>query len=142
MKSLILLAASAVFAGGSMAAVDLLADPDKDGKIYPEEFRASRLALLKQADTDKDGRISRTEAESQSSLIRAELEARGSDRADKVGSGKFFDRIDADGDGYISQPEMTRVLNVRFTMVDTNRDGFLDAAEASKLGLVSQARRP
>lgn len=48
-------------------------------------------------------------------------------------SGGFLQRFDKDSDGKVSKEEAPDRLKERFDSLDTNKDGFLDAGEISKL---------
>ena len=127
MRSLIMLAGSAAFA---LASAAFTATPAA-GPLHPEDFRADRWKILTRFDTNHDGRFSRGEMAHTTAAVRAELAARGDSRAAKVGTGRLFDRLDVDRDGYLTHTEVDMALNARFTVLDANRDGVLDAAEAA-----------
>lgn len=102
------------------------ADADKDGKVTKEELMAYRQSRLAGTDADGDGLIS---AEELAANMKAKMAARIDERAkarvaaqDANGDGKLsaeeliappmpmrmFERLDADGDGAISEAELAK----------------------------------
>lgn len=57
----------------------------------------------------------------------------GSKKPAGGGSGNFLQRFDKDSDGKVSKDEAPDRMKERFDSLDTNKDGFLDAGELSKL---------
>lgn len=98
-KTLTILAIGAVALGGAASAQQSRglgrADTDGDGRISQAEFVAARTARLSGADADRDGQVTREEAQA----------ARQAQRAER--RGQMFARLDADGNGSISQAEFT-----------------------------------
>jgi Ca2+-binding EF-hand superfamily protein len=97
------------------------------GTAYAGDPPKSDAPRAMKSDTDGDGRISRAEAEST-----------GAER-----SGKWFDKLDKDKDGYITQEEMKQARDnrrqmygdmkekaeARFKEADVNADGQLSLDE-------------
>ena len=97
------------------------------GTAYAGDPPKSDAPRAMKADTDGDGRISRAEAESSS--------------AER--SGKWFDKLDANKDGYVTQDEMKQArdtrhqmhgdmkekADARFKEADVNGDGQLSLDE-------------
>ena len=101
-------------------------DADGSGEITAEDFALLQDQRFGEVDTDGDGQVSRAE-------FLAHAAARAGERA-----GEMFDRLDADGDGMLSEDAiaarmggerrgggMTRMLE-RF---DTDNSGGLSAEE-------------
>jgi Ca2+-binding EF-hand superfamily protein len=75
-------------------------------------------SAMYECDKDEDGRLGKNET------IDARCEQ------DMV----YFDTVDHDQDGYISQNEIQRMrMKKRFTRMDKNKNGFLDAGEMKRL---------
>ncbi|MBO12731.1 MAG: hypothetical protein CMJ68_18480 [Planctomycetaceae bacterium] len=55
----------------------------------------------------------------------------------------FLKRLDKDGDGKVSKAEVAEIpgLNAAFDGADTDKDGFLDAAEFAKMLAAFKAAR-
>ncbi len=90
-------------------------DKDGSGTISMEEFRGSDERFA-EVDTDGDGQIGA-----------AEFDVAKPDRMSRKGD--FMGRHDDDEDGKISAEEF-KGKETRFTKLDRNGDGFIDADEA------------
>lgn len=88
-------------------------DTNGDGAVSQAEVDAFRAARLAAADTDGDGALSEEE------WIAAAQQAR-EDR-----HGRAFDRLDADGDGRVTQAETDAVMGDIVARRDRNGDGQL-----------------
>ncbi|MEX2452152.1 MAG: hypothetical protein WD407_14945 [Rhodospirillales bacterium] len=118
-KTPLFLLAAATILGGSVALTDSAQAKGKDRTNWTER-------MFERLDTNKDGVISKEE-----------YAKRGADR---------FGKVDADGDGKITQAEFeTKAVEraqerakkraVRhFERLDTNKDGVIDAAETAARG--------
>ena len=71
-------------------------------------------AKLKEADADGDRKLSREEAQT----------------AFPKAAGKFFDKADRDGDGFVTLEEAKRVMGEKLRQADANGDGKLSQEEA------------
>lgn len=85
-------------------------------------------------DTDGDGRLSRAEAT-------AEATAKASER-----SSDWFDKLDADKDGYVTQAEIDKARENRRSAMDAKKDEYFKAADINGDGQLSldevQAKMP
>ena len=99
-------------------------DANKDGKISPDELTAWRAAQAKSVDTNGDGKLSVDEL---AAMHLKEMTAAATDQAQKL-----VDRLDTDGDKMLSAAELVEppMPADLFAKVDTNKDGFIDQAEA------------
>lgn len=93
-------------------------DANQDGRITRAEFRAGLVENSMKYDRNADGRVTLQEMPAATRLPGV-----------KGLMIKVFSRIDASGDGALSREELTARAEVRFTELDTNVDGYLDAAE-------------
>jgi hypothetical protein len=100
------------------------ADANKDGKVTPEEFAAYRVSQIAVIDVDKDGKISTEEL---ATMNLKAMQAIAQARAEHM-----VKALDADGDGKLSAAEllMMPVQPDAFVLIDTNKDGVIDQAEA------------
>ena len=117
------------------------ADANGDGSVTQDELTAvlgQRGAdVFSQVDTDGDGKISRTEDEAFRAKMKEQM-SKG-DAGMQAMSGmppppdKAFDTADADGDGSVTQDELTAVLGQKgadvFSQVDTDGDGKISRTE-------------
>ena len=110
-------------------------DANSDGVVNEADRAARAEARFDRLDTDGNGSISRAE-------FAAMHEARGERRAERGGErgqhrkgmrrgmrGGMMTGVDTNGDGAISQAELTASMLVRFDAADADRDGTISAAE-------------
>jgi len=98
-------------------------DLDSDGKITREEVRQAASALFAELDADADGSLSPDE-------LAAKQGNRG--RRGSMGpgwGGKLLERADQDGNGTLSQAELSAALLERFERCDSDADGAVTADE-------------
>jgi Ca2+-binding EF-hand superfamily protein len=99
-------------------------DTDRDGKVTLGEFKATQgdrqTRMFARMDTNKDGKITQPEADAVTK--RAE-------EAGRPGRGGMMMRMDANGDGAVTKAEMAAMAERRFSMADTNKDGWLSKGE-------------
>ena len=105
-------------------------DANGDGSVTEAEMQAHRAAQFTAADTDGDGSLSRAELEAQ---MKSGKEDRMTRRLDKM-----MERVDADGNGVLSQDELANVGSERkgkgFSRMDKDGDGAISKAEFDDMG--------
>ena len=102
-------------------------DADKDGKVTKEELEAWRAGRVAALDSDSDGFVSADELKASmmaraegriDAMVEARLAARDSDGDGKLSAAemmarpvptRLFDRVDADGDGAVSEDEIAQM---------------------------------
>lgn len=94
-------------------------DANRDGAISFNELLDRRADQMQLIDRDKDGRVSRREF----------LAGGPRDRARLARRVRLFERLDADGDGYITPLEHGLALKSWFSRLDANADGRLTRQE-------------
>lgn len=109
-------------------------DADGDGTISLQEFQAAGDAMFARLDTDGDGRLSADE------LAAA---GRGWGHPERAGkaehhhghrSHRGLARMDTDGDGYVTRAEFDAARLARFSALDVNGNGVIDADEVPARG--------
>lgn len=113
--------AAAVFTAGAASAAEGRSkhwdklDADGDGKVSLSEMDERQRAFFAEADADGDGAISKEE-------MRAHMKAkRGERRAKMIG--------DADGDGSVTRAEYDLATSQRFDKLDADGDGVISEEE-------------
>lgn len=106
-----------------------LLDTNKDGKVSLAEIHDEQKRLMKAADVNGDGKLSVEEFRRRGRWFIS------------LRTVSFFDMLDADGDGQISEKEMTDPSARWFTRYDENKDKALDSDEFSKSGWRGRGRR-
>lgn len=124
--------------GGPRPGGDLLfrtLDADGDGKLNRDEVYGASDAL-KRLDHNTDGLIDRAEAGAPGPMDGGGDLARGGERrpggppnAGAAAEG-LIRQQDKDGDGQLTREEAPERMAAYFDRIDTNGDGFIDAAEA------------
>ena len=141
---------SLALAGTAVAAQDrgARADLDGNGQLTLTELNTSLDKRFQAIDTNGDGRIEQAEmqaAREQHRAKRAERgEARSSDRAGKRSGerrGAKRNRIDANGDSFITRAEFGARAIERFKRADANSDGTVTAEERAAVREARKARR-
>lgn len=133
-------------------------DANKDGFIVADEVgeRGARMfeRLKTDADKNEDGKISREEFDATMAQRRRPggegrpgAEGRPGQRPEGRPGMQFspeamLERMDANKDGKISKEEAPERMREGFNRLDTNTDGFIDAAELKALAERFQQRRP
>lgn len=114
-------------------------DADGDGKVTLSEFKAARVAMMMRADANKDAKLSEAELEAG----RAAMAQRGGQGGAPKGpgAGMMFGMMDANKDGFLTRPEIEKMLERRFGRIDVNGDGSLSAAEMAAMRTVGMGGR-
>ncbi len=114
---------------GAGIAVFMVIDANGDGSLSSDEVAAA-TSVLRKLDKNGDGKI---EGE----------ELRPTGRPGAVGARPIpLAELDKDNDGKISKEEAPERLKQNFDRVDTNKDGFIDAAERKAIFERFQGQRP
>ncbi len=93
-------------------------DTNKDGRTSRAEYRVGLVTETMKYDKNRDGRVTLSE-------LPGVLRLPGIKGAVQ----KVFTSNDTSGDGALSPDELTARAEVRFSELDKNKDGYLDAAE-------------
>jgi Ca2+-binding EF-hand superfamily protein len=147
------------------------ADANHDGRLTPEEIRASIKAqtgpagrqehgtqvtrmdpILNALDADHDGTISADEiANASASLKTLDLNGDGTLSPDEIRMREatpsdrvnhLLDEWDTNKDGKLSKPECPDRMQEQFEKIDINNDGFLDKAELTTYFVNQPPQRP
>jgi hypothetical protein len=107
-----------------------LADADTSLAAYQAEFRQRMMA----ADADHDGRISQAELTAAREAMRKERNDRTeADRPERSGRrgdpARMFGMLDTNGDGFLDAAELDAMSARRFARMDANGDGKITAEE-------------
>ncbi|HMI93429.1 MAG TPA: hypothetical protein VK509_18785 [Polyangiales bacterium] len=102
-------------------------DSDKNGSVSPAELQAEVARHFAQADQNKDGRVTKQESEAFFASKRAEHESKHAEHAKE----RFAEK-DANKDGKLSKQEMSGLPGDWFERLDLNGDGFVTADEMTE----------
>lgn len=113
------------------------ADINGDGKISQSELARGLAVTFAALDTNKDGALSTDEVSNAKASMKAhrkQARAAGEGRIHFVKfpakrMSKRFDKIDANGDGKLSESELARVSERMFKRRDKDGDGYLTNAD-------------
>lgn len=127
---LLTLSAGAALAQGAPGA---RADANGDGKVSLAEFKAARVAMMMKADANRDGKLSRAELEAGRAAMRqgAGAGSQGGQGGGRIGM--MFGMMDANNDGFLTRPEIEKMVERRFQRSDVNGDGSLSASELAAM---------
>jgi Ca2+-binding EF-hand superfamily protein len=101
-----------------------------DGMSF-EAWAAGARARLMALDTDHDGRISKDEMAAGGGMMgrRAAANPSAGGDAPRRDPARMFERMDTNNDGYLDAAEINAMLARRFARMDANHDGVLTADE-------------
>lgn len=103
-------------------------DGNSDGKVTLAEFKAARVGMMMRADANRDGKLAKAEFETGMTTMRqAGAAPKG------PGPGVMFGMVDGDKDGFLSRPEVEKMLERRFRRIDVDRDGALSTSEMAAM---------
>jgi len=109
-------------ARGMMGAIMKKADANGDRAVTQEEIDTYRAGLVSGADVSGDGNLSLAEFETiYAQMIRERMV-------------DVFQKLDADGDGQVTQAEMDKRFGNIVERMDRNQDGQLDRDDRAKRG--------
>jgi Ca2+-binding EF-hand superfamily protein len=101
-----------------------------------EAWAAGARARLMALDTDHDGRISKDEMAAGGGMMGRRAAAGASSAGGGNGTdaprrdpSRMFERMDTNNDGYLDAAEINAMLARRFARMDANHDGVLTADE-------------
>jgi hypothetical protein len=94
-------------------------DADRDGRIVAAEVEAKRKARFAAADADADGKLSALEFDAMRRAMQTE---------------RMFARLDADGDGFVSDTEASAREPRMLGRLDADGDGAVTRDEALTAG--------
>jgi Ca2+-binding EF-hand superfamily protein len=87
-------------------------DANGDGKrSRSREFTAARVAMMMRADANRDGKLSKAELESGMAAMR---KGGGGAAPKGPGGGMMFGMMDANKDGFLTRPEIEKMVERRF----------------------------
>jgi Ca2+-binding EF-hand superfamily protein len=113
------------------------ADLNGDGKVSQSEMARGVAVTFAALDTDKDGKLSANEIANAKATMKAHRKQARAAGGGKLHYVKFpakkvskrFDKIDANGDGVISERELTQVSERMFQRRDKDGDGYITNAD-------------
>lgn len=95
-------------------------DANDDGKITVSELQAKRAESMMKADSDHDGRISKAEFG-----VMVQKRTARTGQPPKGDPDKAFQRMDINGDGFITRAELDQQTAQRFAKLDAGHAGFI-----------------
>ncbi len=107
-------------------------DSNGDGRICKDEFKDVHMIRFYTLDMDSDGEIFREEF-----VFMRGMRGVSDDRADEA-----FDRLDTDGNGRLSVEEFNASRGSAFATLDLNGDGDLSQTEVSEVASANGSGDP
>ncbi|WP_423823984.1 EF-hand domain-containing protein [Salinisphaera sp. SPP-AMP-43] len=107
------------------------ADTNKDGKISRAEAKAAQSRSFERLDSNGNGQLDRQEFDKGQPGLPANADAQDKQRRQSIITG-WFDNIDSNGDGKISESEYQQAVAPYFDRMDSNGDGSISSDELKK----------
>ena len=102
------------------------ADADKNGMLSEAEVLAAAGTIFTRRDANKDGALDTADADAMKSKDHSE---KGHGKGGEERAERMLKRLDADGDGKVSQAEMLAQATKTFDRFDTDKNGEVSKAE-------------
>ena len=114
-------------------------DADGDGKISPDEHTAAATRMFDTMDANKDGKVTAAEMDSAHQKLLGKKHVKSA--KSEMSAAEKIKIIDTNGDGVLTQDELSMAAMAMFEKMDTDQDSFLTKSEI-KAGHEKYMRKP
>jgi hypothetical protein len=129
---------SAAVADNSDARFETM-DADGDGKISPDEHTAAATRMFDTMDANKDGKVIAAEMDAAHQKLLGKKQVKTA--KGEMSAAEKIKIIDTNGDGMLTQDELSMAAMAMFEKMDTDQDSFLTKSEI-KAGHEKYMRKP
>jgi len=102
-------------------------DADGDGKISPDEHTAAATRMFDTMDANKDGKVTAAEMDASHQKLLGKKHAKSA--KGEMSAAEKIKIIDTNGDGVLTQDELSMAAMAMFEKMDTDQDSFLTKSE-------------
>lgn len=114
-------------------------DADGDGKISPDEHTAAATRMFDTMDANKDGKVTAAEMDAAHQKLLGKKHVKSA--KGEMSAAEKIKIIDTNGDGMLTQDELSMAAMAMFEKMDTDQDSFLTKSEI-KAGHEKYTRKP
>ena len=114
-------------------------DADGDGKISPDEHTAAATRMFDTMDGNDDGKVTAAEMDVAHQKLLGKKHVKSA--KGEMSAAEKIKIIDTNGDGLLTQDELSMAAMAMFEKMDTDRDSFLTKSEI-KAGHEKYMRKP
>ena len=114
-------------------------DADGDGKISPDEHTAAATRMFDTMDANKDGKVTAAEMDAAQQKLLGKKHVKSA--KGEMSAAEKIKIIDTNGDGVLTQDELSMAAMAMFEKMDTDQDSFLTKSEI-KAGHEKYMRKP
>lgn len=107
-------------------------DANGDGSVSLAEFKAGRVKMMMRGDANGDGKLSKAELETGMAAM-AKGAGAGQGQGGGGRAGMMFGMMDSNNDGFLTRPEIEKMVERRFSRIDVNGDGSLSSSEMAAM---------